>query len=273
MQNKSEFAQDWAESVARRKEKMSSSGCPGGQPPYSGEGGQTPYPPGPESPGYPHDPPPRYNESPRPESRRPEYSYGSNTTSGIKSLNQRHDNLFEAEGELDEEKCHVEDRKGHGNLVAGSRATDHKNGHYSSEAYFGLVGIKDGDDSWGRSEASADAELGVGGAIAEAGVSGTIFAKSNQDGVVEVGKAELGGGLGAGPGGVKAKVDAGVDLVRARGKIGENQEIKANLGLNANTGGEVGVDGVSATFLGWGGSIGRETGIATPFGGLSLKLW
>jgi len=265
MQNSSEFAIDWAKSRARQKERMSRSEYPGGE---------QQSPPGPESGGYPHDPPPRYSREPRrPESRRPEYAYGSTTTSGIKTLNQRHDNLFEAEDDLEEDKCHVEDRKGPGHFVAGSRATDHKNGHYSSDAYVGLVGIKDGDDTWGRSEASADAEFGVGGAIAEAGVSGTIYSMNNQDGVVEVGKAELGGGLGAGIGGVKAKVDAGVDLVRARGKIGENQEVKANLGLNANTGGEIGVDGVSATFLGWGGSVGRETGIATPFGGFSLKLW
>jgi len=270
MENRSEFAQDWAEGVARRKAHMSRSGYPGRQ----GGGGQPSHPPGPEG-GYPNEAPPQYSETPRPatSSRRPEYAYGSTTTSGIKSLNERHDNLFEAESDPEEEKCHVEDRKGLGNFVAGARAKDHKNGHYTSEAYAGLVGKKDGADTWGRSEASADAEFGVGGAIAEAGVSGTIYARNDPDGVVEVGKAELGGGLGAGPGGVKAKVDAGIDLVRSRTKIGENQELKANFGLNANTGGEIGVDGVSASFLGFGGSIGRETGIATPFGGFSLKLW
>ena len=81
------------------------------------------------------------------------------------------------------------------------------------------------------------------------------------------------GSLGAGPRGAMAKVEAEIDLYRARLNISENQAIQASLGLNANTRAEVGVDGVSAAFLGWGGSIGRETGISTPFASISLKLW
>ena len=36
---------------------------------------------------------------------------------------------------------------------------------------------------------------------------------------------------------------------------------------------EVGIDGVGATFGGWGGSIGRKMAINTPFGGISFKFW
>ena len=46
-----------------------------------------------------------------------------------------------------------------------------------------------------------------------------------------------------------------------------------NLGINADTGGEVGVDGVKFSFLGLGFSAGRQTGIKTPFGSFSIKFW
>ena len=51
------------------------------------------------------------------------------------------------------------------------------------------------------------------------------------------------------------------------------QEFNANLGLNADTGFEVGVDGVDVSVAGFGGSIGRRVGINTPIGGFSFKLW
>ena len=83
----------------------------------------------------------------------------------------------------------------------------------------------------------------------------------------------MGGGLGIGAGGAKAKLEAGVDVVDVNVKFSENQGMDANLGLNADTGFEAGVDGVSASVLGLGFSLGRNTGINTPFGGISFKLW
>ena len=68
-------------------------------------------------------------------------------------------------------------------------------------------------------------------------------------------------------------MEAGVDVVSTEVKLGDKQSVNANLGLNANTGGEIGVNGVSATVLGLGASIGRNTGIQTPFGSITFKPW
>ncbi len=49
-----------------------------------------------------------------------------------------------------------------------------------------------------------------------------------------------------------------MDLVNTKVKLGENQEMKANLGLNANTGFEAGADGIDVKVLGLGVSLGRD---------------
>ena len=85
------------------------------------------------------------------------------------------------------------------------------------------------------------------------------------------GKVE--GGIGAGAGGVKAKVGAGVDLISSEAKFGKNQSVKTNIGLNVDTGVELGADGVGVSVAGLGVSVGRNMAIKTPFGGLNLKLW
>ena len=92
-------------------------------------------------------------------------------------------------------------------------------------------------------------------------------------GRVDVLSAGVGGGIGAGLGGVKARADVGVDLVKATAKTKTGQELSANLGLNANTGVDIGAGSVGASVVGFGGSIGRTIGISTPFGGVSFKLW
>ena len=65
----------------------------------------------------------------------------------------------------------------------------------------------------------------MGGAIAEAGYDATCYSYGNDnEGRVDVVKGNLGGGVGIGAGGVKAKAEAGVDLVNSTAKIGKNQE-------------------------------------------------
>ena len=49
------------------------------------------------------------------------------------------------------------------------------------------------------------------------------FVICDDGGSVDVLKGNVGGGVGIGAGGVKAKVEAGVDLVGANVKMGENQ--------------------------------------------------
>merc|ERR1712025_853229 len=189
------------------------------------------------------------------------YRIGYGSTCGIKSLNEYQDKLL-ADDPARTNEAYTED--GDGSAWAGARATNHRSGHFSSEAYAG-IGFNDGNNTWGRSQAGAGAEFGIGGAIAEARADSTVYSCGDNDGTIDVLKVKTGG--------AKAKVDLGVDLVHMKGKIGENQEVNANLGLNVDTGGEIGVDGVSGSFLGFGASVGRNTGIHTPFGSISFKLW
>merc|ERR1711981_814043 len=161
-----------------------------------------------------------------------------------------------------------------GKVWAEAKATNHNSGVVSAGASAGASAFKKGQHKAFNLKTNADAEFGMGGGIAEAGLDSAIYSYGDkQGGSVDVAKANVKGGLGIGAGGAKAKVNFGVDLVDAKAKIGKNQEIKANLGLNADTGAEVGVDGVNVSFLGLGGTIGRQTGIKTPFGSFQVKLW
>jgi hypothetical protein len=83
----------------------------------------------------------------------------------------------------------------------------------------------------------------------------------------------LEGGLGIGAGGAKAKVKAGVDLISVENKLSEHTSLKTNVGLNVDTGVEIGIDGIGASVAGIGFSVGRNMAIKTPFGGINLKLW
>ena len=58
-----------------------------------------------------------------------------------------------------------------------------------------------------------------------------------------------------------AEVKAGVDLVNVK-----SGPVHARIGLNVDTETSVGSDGVETKFLGFGVSVGRKTGISTPFG-------
>ena len=73
--------------------------------------------------------------------------------------------------------------------------------------------------------------------------------------------------------GLKAKVDFGIDLVSVEAKLPTGQELRSNIGFNADTGVEVRDGAVSASLAGVGGTFGRTMGIKTPIGGFSFKLW
>ena len=94
-----------------------------------------------------------------------------------------------------------------------------------------------------------------------------------KNGQLDLLNAGVAGGVGIGPAGGKAKVEAGVDLVKSTTKFKGGQELSANIGLNVDTGVEAGLGGVSVQVAGFGGSIGRTIGVNTPFGGFSFKLW
>ena len=189
---------------------------------------------------------------------------------GIKTVNELQDKFIRnGNKKTAEAKARTRD----GRAWAGARAADHKNGAFSAGASAGATAVKDGNTELLKATASADAQFGLGGAIAEAGADATYLSLSDDKASLDVLKGNVGGGVGIGAGGAKAKLEAGVDVVSTEVKLGDKQSMNANLGLNANTGGEIGVNGVSATVLGLGASIGRNTGIHTPFGSITFKLW
>ncbi|XP_068723096.1 uncharacterized protein [Montipora capricornis] len=197
--------------------------------------------------------------------------YGSSC--GIRSLNEYQDRLINKDKKDKTAKAYVE--KGDKSKAwAGAKATDHRNGHYSAGADAGASALEEGDHTAYRGRADASAEVGLGGAIVEANADATLYSYGDDDaGRIDVAKGRVGGGLGIGPGGAKAKLEASVDAVDINCKFSEKQEMDVNIGLSADTGFEAGVDGVSASVLGFGLKAGRNTGISTPFGGLSFKLW
>ncbi|KAJ8281128.1 hypothetical protein GJAV_G00063850 [Gymnothorax javanicus] len=200
-------------------------------------------------------------------SNRPHFS----SSCGIKSVNEYWDKYTDTDHRVAAADACADD--GISKAYAGARAANHENGSFSSEAGAGVVAVYDGNHKGGIANAGANAEFGLGGAIAEADADVTAYCYEEDDGKIEVAKGYVGGGLGAGAGGIKAKAEAGVDAVNVSAKLGKNQEMSVNLGLNVDTGVELGVDGVGVSFLGFGVSAGRNTGISTPFGGFNFKFW
>ena len=196
--------------------------------------------------------------------------YGSSC--GIRSLNEYQDRLVNKAEEDKTSEAYVE-KGDQSKAWAGAKATDHRNGHYSAGANAGAAALEDGDHTAYRGRADASAEFGVGGAIAEANADATVYSYGDDEAHIDVAKGRVGGGLGIGLGGAKAKLEAGVDAVDINCKFSENQGMDVNIGLSADTGFEAGMDGVSASFLGFGLSMGRKSGISTPFGGVNFKLW
>ena len=143
---------------------------------------------------------------------------------------------------------------------------------YSCSASAGASAIKAGDLSLLNADAKADAEFGEGGAIAGAEVKATYLNLKEKDGNTDLLKGYACGEAGIGPGGAKAMVAAGVDLITSSGNISEDVSIEAGLGLNASTGFEAGNGGVRFSFLGFGVSLGRTTGISLPFGRFNVKF-
>lgn len=138
-----------------------------------------------------------------------------------------------------------------------------------SEADFKVSASKGSVAGVANFGASAGASSGSGGAIAHAGAEASLFQAAQKPGNVDakILAAKLNSEVGAGPGGAVAKVEAGVNLIDAKA---EGFHVK--VGLNADTGGSVGLGGVEVKVLGTGVSIGKETGVSTPFGSFSVNI-
>ena len=200
--------------------------------------------------------------------KRRKVTYGSSC--GIRSMNEYHDRLINKDVKKAEAYVETGDES---KAWAGASATDLENGHFSCDARAGAAALEKDNHTAGRARADASAEFGLGGVIAEANADATAYSYGDDSGQIDVGKGRVGGGVGLGAGGAKAKVEAAVDVVDLKVKFSKNRGMDANLGLNADTGFEAGVDGVSASVLGLGVSLGRSTGISTPLGRVSFKLW
>jgi len=124
-----------------------------------------------------------------------------------------------------------------------------------------------------NARAGADSQSGFGGTLGQAKAETSYATYRDRTGCVDIMKGSVEGGFGAGAGGVKAKVKANVDLVDTTVKVGDRQSLNASLGLNADTGFEAGCDGVNVSVAGIGFSLGRNTGIQTPFGKIGFKAW
>ena len=99
-------------------------------------------------------------------------------------------------------------------------------------------------------------QYGYGGVMAEANVNAPTWTLKDDKREVNFHQGILGGGLGAGIGGIKAKVSAGYDAVNSKIDLGNNVNIGFNLGLHADTGFDVGPSGFSAKVAGFGISVG-----------------
>ena len=120
--------------------------------------------------------------------------------------------------------------------------------------------------------ANAKAQYGLGGFMADANVEGSLFKFKDRKAEVNFHQGMLGAGLGAGIGGIKAKVSAGYDAVNSKVDLGNNVNIGANLGLRADTGFDVGPSGVSAKVAGFGVSVGCKNEICIFFGCITLNV-
>ena len=198
---------------------------------------------------------------------------GSGSSCGIRSVNEYQDKLINKDGKEEETAEAYVEAGDKSKAWAGAKATDHKSGHFSADAEAGAALLVQDNHTVHRARADAGAEVGVGGAIAEANADATVYSYQDDVAQIDVAKGHVGGGVGIGPGGAKAKVEAGIDVVDLNLKFSENQGVDASLGLNVDTGFEAGVDGVSASVAGLGVSLGRKTGISTPIGELNVKLW
>ena len=133
------------------------------------------------------------------------------TKSGIEDMNELFDKLTEDFTIKTDNTENISTRDGRAR--AHARASNHGNGQSSYEIGVSAAALKHGNKELLVAGSNANAQNGVYGVAANARASLTYYQDKNNNGGVEVLKADVGGGVGAGVGGVKAKVGAGVTLV------------------------------------------------------------
>jgi len=137
------------------------------------------------------------------------------------------------------------------------------------ELWDGDVSIRVNDEVGLHSvRSSAGVNAGLGGVIASGGADYSLT-RISDGGRNEINflNGQIGGEIGAGPGGVTAGYTLGGDIanVRAGG-------FRANAGVDLGSGVAIGAGGIEAKVGGVGFSLGKKMGISTPVGGISFDL-
>lgn len=117
----------------------------------------------------------------------------------------------------------------------------------------------------GSNKGSLKCKLASDGVELKEKVSASIRCKKTDYDETNYFNALGGAAIGITSDGVNLKAKAGFDVVNYENKDG----FKARAGLNVDTGGSIGDDGIEAKFLGFGLSLGKKNGISTPFGEIS----
>ncbi|CAG8470373.1 6565_t:CDS:1 [Ambispora gerdemannii] len=115
-------------------------------------------------------------------------------------------------------------------------------------------------------EASAGARFGTGGIRANAKAGASLLRHNNGNGDIKFLNAEARAEVVMGAS-FTATAKAGINLINA-----ETKAVKGNIGVNVDTGASIGPDGMGAKVAGFGITIGKEMGVSTPFGGISINL-
>ncbi|KLL04141.1 MAG: hypothetical protein MRERV_27c032 [Mycoplasmataceae bacterium RV_VA103A] len=114
----------------------------------------------------------------------------------------------------------------------------------------------------GRAEKGADK-----GAYASAGADFSGFRYRDNFGDLKLGNYSASAEAGVGPNGASVKYKLGVDVVSV--KVGGT---KVNVGVDASSGVAIGEGSAKLKVGGLGVSVGKEIGVSTPFGGVSINL-
>lgn len=129
--------------------------------------------------------------------------------------------------------------------------------------------IKQDDMELFKSEASLETMTGVNGDKIDAKIDSAIFRTrdENEDAELKFITASAQAKYGVDENGIDEMIKLGVNLVEV-----EVNGVKSRVGLNLDTGVSIDKNGVEAKFEGFGVKMGKEIGISTPIGEVSVDL-
>ncbi|RIA80409.1 hypothetical protein C1645_792605 [Glomus cerebriforme] len=141
--------------------------------------------------------------------------------------------------------------------------SDNKNGSKASLQ----MSIQDGNSHLCCTEASAGVKCGPFGPSAEAKIDSSLYRYSDGVGDLKLVSSKIGVKAEANPFGCKAKFEARTDLVDV-----EAGGVRTRIGVIADTGASIGSNTLEAKVAGVGFKVGKEIGVSTPLGEVSVDL-